>query len=115
MIGYQKDRKPEMKQNMRGGSGSVSLAPLFEAKIPHMRLLSVITMEPGSSIGAHEHEQEAEVFYCLEGEATVLDGGQEVVLQVGDAHLCSDGEVHALMNKGSVTMRVLAVIPTLAV
>ena len=36
------------------------------------RLIGVITLEPGCSIGAHIHENEEEVFYIMEGTATYL-------------------------------------------
>ena len=114
MIRYQKDMDAEVKSNLRGGDGSVGMAALFEEHIPHLRLLSVITLEPGCSIGRHLHEEEAEVYYVLEGEATVLDNGAYVTLAPGDAHLCRSGEDHELRNNGTTTMRILAIIPTLA-
>ncbi|HWR22169.1 MAG TPA: cupin domain-containing protein [Feifaniaceae bacterium] len=114
MIRYQKDMREETKPNMRGGEGSARLAPLFEEHIPYLRLLSSITLEPGCSIGRHPHEAEAEIFYVLEGEATVLDNGAYAALFPGDAHLCRSGETHELKNNGTATLRVLAIIPTLA-
>ncbi len=114
MIRYQKDMQPEVKVNMRGGDGSVAIMPLFLEHIPHLRLLSVVTLEPGCSIGQHPHEAEAEVYYVLEGEATVLDNGVYTTLFPGDAHLCRSGETHELRNNGTSTMRILAIIPTLA-
>lgn len=106
--------QPESKANMRGGDGSVSLMPLFAEHIPHLRLLSVVTLETGCSIGEHPHEAEAEVYYVLEGQATVLDNGVYVTLSPGDAHLCRSGEAHELRNNGTATLRILAIIPTLA-
>ena len=114
MIRYQKDMVADVKVNLRGGSGSVAMTALFEEHIPHLRLLSEITVEPGCSIGAHMHEAEAEVYYVLEGEATVLDGGVYKTLKPGDAHLCRSGESHELKNDGAQTMRILAIIPTMA-
>lgn len=114
MINYAKDQIPAYKTNMRGGAGTVALAPLFEEKIPHLRLLSVITMEPGCSIGNHEHIDEAEVYYVLEGEATVIDDGVSYTLKPGDAHLCASGHAHTLLNNAATTMRLLAIIPTVA-
>lgn len=114
MIYYAKDRVATISENMRGGEGPVSIAPLFPEKIPHVRLLSVITLVPGATIGTHAHIAECEAFYCLEGEATILDNGEIFTLQPGDAHLCVDGGEHSLQNRSSATVQVLAVIPTLA-
>ena len=112
MITYAKDMIPTITENMRGGNGPVSIMPLFQEKIPHVRLLAVITLIPGASIGAHQHIDECEVFYALEGEATVVDGGNVFTLQPGDAHLCVDGGTHSLENHSEKTVRVLAAIPT---
>ncbi|MDL2257934.1 cupin domain-containing protein [Eubacteriales bacterium OttesenSCG-928-K08] len=113
MISYSKDRTPKYHENMRGGNGTICITQVFgEEKIPHMRLFAEITLEPGSSIGAHVHENEAEAFYILEGEATVVDNGNPVKLTPGQAHLCKDGEAHALQNNSSSIVRVLAAIPT---
>jgi quercetin dioxygenase-like cupin family protein len=114
MISNEKNREREYQENMRGGNGKVMFENLFDAKIPHIRLLKVIALEPGSSIGAHEHTDEAEIFYALNGEATVLDGGEWVTLQPGDAHLCAHGETHSLQNRSDKTASVLAIIPTVA-
>lgn len=99
---------------MYGGEGAIQITKIFDEHTPHLRLFAVLTAEPGCSIGAHAHEAEAEFFYILEGEATVLDEGEYKTLRPGDAHLCRAGERHALQNNTDKTMRVLAVIPTLA-
>ncbi len=114
MIRYKSDMATEVAENLRCGKGKVGMTPLFTAKIPHLRLLSEITLEPGSSIGAHPHHDEAEVYYVLEGEATVLDNLDEHVLKPGDAHLCPSGSSHALLNKSCSITRILAIIPTMA-
>lgn len=114
MIRYQKDMQTKLASTLRGGVGEVAMTSLFEEHIPHMRLLSVVSLEPGCSIGAHPHQDEAEVYYVLEGEATVLDGDAYITLHPGDAHLCRSGESHALLNRSDKTMRILAIIPTVA-
>ncbi len=114
MITKPQDREISMVENMRGGEGTVQMAPLFAAHIPHIRLLNEITLEPGCSIGEHLHENEAEVFYVLEGEATVWDDTAYVTLKAGEAHLCSSGSRHSLSNRGQSRMRLLAIIPTVA-
>lgn len=115
MITTPQERITETSSNMRGGDGDAHLTALFEEHIPHLRLLKVIELGPGCSIGKHQHEGEAEIFYALEGVTTVLeDDGEYRTLQVGDAHLCRDGEFHSLLNRSSAPCKVLAIIPTLA-
>lgn len=115
MISTKKDRETTSAQNLRGGNGTIKMTPLFAEKIPHMRLLNEVELEPGASIGTHLHTAEAEAFYVLEGVATILENdGQARTLLPGEAHLCPDGEQHSLVNNGDTALRVLAIIPTVA-
>ncbi|MFD2096277.1 cupin domain-containing protein [Corallincola platygyrae] len=57
-------------------------------------------MEPGSSIGLHQHSDKEEIYYVLEGSVTMLvedpeHGSSEVTLMPGDAHLVKLGQSHA--------------------
>ncbi|MDR1619630.1 MAG: cupin domain-containing protein [Clostridiales bacterium] len=112
MISYEKDRTARSESNLRGGEGVVDLTPVFPCAIPHMRLFSVITLPPGASIGMHKHEKEAEAYYVLEGDVVVRECGGDFTLGTGEAHLCSDGESHALLNQSGAVAKLLAIIPT---
>lgn len=69
------------------------------------------TLEPGASIGYHSHDNDSEIMYFLEGEATVLyDDGQET-LQPGQAHYCPQGHSHSLINRGDKPLVFVAVVP----
>ena len=114
MIRYQKDMASIIHHKLREGEGDTCMTPLFEEHIPHIRILAVITLEPGCSIGAHLHENESEAFYILEGEPTILNDGEYITLHPGDAHLCRNGDKHSLMNRSDKPIRVLAIIPTMA-
>lgn len=115
MISTPKDRTVKSMPNLLGGDGTILMTPLFSEKIPHLRLLNVVELEPGVSIGVHVHSAEAEAFYVLEGVGTILENdGEYRTLQPGDAHLCQSGEQHSLSNRGDATLRVLAIIPTVA-
>ena len=114
MIRYQKDMTSKVYHNMREGDGDTIITSLFEEHVPHVRILAVITLEPGCSIGPHLHENESEAFYILEGEPAVLSDGEYVTLHPGDAHLCRNGEQHSLVNRSDKPIRVLAIIPTMA-
>ena len=109
-------RKDEMKTYdrpaMKGGAGKAVLTDLLDASemMDKGRLYSIITLDPGCSIGTHTHEGEAEIFYILEGEATAHDNGKEVVLKPGDLLCTGDGDSHDVKNAGDTTMRLLALI-----
>lgn len=102
------------KENMRGGDGVVKFNGIVcgENLPPHSRLISEIILEPGCSIGVHEHESECELFYILEGVATVTDNGEEYELGVGEAHMCYSKDSHGIRNDTKELVRFLAVIIT---
>ena len=69
------------------------------------------TLAPGASIGYHSHDNDSEIMYFLEGEATVLtDDGEEKLLP-GQVHYCPMGSSHSLINRGDHDLKFLAVVP----
>lgn len=101
--------------NMRGGDGSVSVKEILtkgEYK-SNARLVAVVSLKPGCSIGEHFHENEEEIFYILSGEALYCDNGTDVVLSAGDSCVCAGGEKHALRNNSDTEeLKVFAAIIT---
>lgn len=100
---------------MRGGEGSVLIHEILDKGEyqGHARLMAVITLKPGCSIGEHLHENEEEIFYVLEGEAVYNDNGKTEIMHQGDSCVCLSGQKHSLSN-GSETenLSVFAVILT---
>jgi len=111
MIYYAKDRQGELRHEMRGGKGDVKVSMLEKEYLPAAgKLLAELTLQPGCSIGEHEHVGEAEMFYIVEGQATVTDNGTVYVLGPGDGMTTPSGHRHSLENAGSETLKVIAVI-----
>ena len=102
----------ERNENMRGGDGVVEIKRMLtpEEMYEKGRLYSMLTMEPGSSIGYHVHEGEMESFYVIRGEAEYQDGGETVRLQPGDVTLTQAGEGHSIKSVGSEPLEVIAQI-----
>lgn len=102
----------DQKTEVRGGIGTLS----FKHVIPGDELFGAgtmvdeITIPVGCSVGLHAHEENFEIYYILEGEATVTDGGEEKVLTTGDAEICGAGNTHSVINKGTTDLRILATI-----
>ena len=115
MIKRNADMKTDLRENMRGGDGTVKIKEILlkgEYK-GSARLVGEITLEPGCSIGTHIHENEEEIFYIIEGTATYDDNGETVILSKGDSCVCLGGEKHSLANREqNETLRVFAVILT---
>ena len=99
------------RENMRGGKGAVQSVNIFEGEeLPKTRVFSVLTIQPGDSIGAHPHTGEGEVYLILEGAATVTEDGVDYVLKAGDAEYCSNGQTHAIANHTDAPVTFLAIV-----
>lgn len=102
----------EIKHQMRGGSGSVELTHIFrqEELKGKARLVARITLNPGCSIGRHEHADEEEIFYIIEGKGFVNDNGTEREVAAGDGVLTGGGAFHSIENRWDKPLVMLAVI-----
>lgn len=112
-------RKPgefrsEVRENMRGGDGSVRIEHLWESGSEMKsanRMAAKLVIEPGCGIGSHRHDGEDEIFYILKGTAEVDDNGATSILNAGDTILTGNA-AHSIKNIGDDTLEVLAVIST---
>jgi len=106
------DLPAEQRVNMRGGSGTVQIshAAAKGTLPPGLRLYAKLTLPPGAGIGEHAHEQETELFYVLQGQGEMLDGGVWTPLSPGDATSTGGGQSHALRNTGDGPFVVMATI-----
>jgi mannose-6-phosphate isomerase-like protein (cupin superfamily) len=112
-------RKPaempvEVRANMRGGVGEVTVRQLFKPDEfgGKVRLCARLTLPPGASIGTHAHAGEDEVYLLTAGSGLLDEGGREVRVQAGDAVLTGKGASHAIRNDGQVPLEIVAFIVT---
>ncbi len=102
-----------VKDNMRGGEGSVLIESLwdpYKELKANNRLFARLTIEPGGSIGFHKHENEEEVFVIVNGVAEMDDDGNVERLYPGDTILTADGAGHSVKSVGDRDLEMLAVI-----
>jgi mannose-6-phosphate isomerase-like protein (cupin superfamily) len=102
----------EVRERMRGGTGSVEVLHVFKAEELRgkARLVARLRLAPGASIGYHLHENEEEIFYILSGSATVSDNGKAVTVGAGDAVLTGGGAGHSIGSSGLEPLELMAVI-----
>ncbi len=102
----------EIREQMRGGKGSVELTHILgKDELPgKIRLLAKITLNPGCSIGLHRHEGEKEIFYIIRGQGVIDDNGIRSLVSAGDSVSTGDGESHSVENIGHEPLEMLAVI-----
>lgn len=102
----------ELRENMRGGNGTVRIKHIFKSDElkGKARMMAEITLPEGGSIGFHKHDQEEEIFYFISGQGKVDDQGTIKEVKAGDAVLTGGGNGHAVENTGNQPLIFLAVI-----
>ena len=102
----------EVRNEMRGGKGSVTIRHFFKQNEikAKCRLCSRLILPPGASIGAHKHEAEDEIYIIERGVGILDDGCNKIKVEPGDAVLTGDGECHSISNAGNEPLELIAVI-----
>lgn len=102
----------ELKENMRGGKGTVELVHIFkkEELKGNARLCAKIILQAGCSIGLHEHINEEEIYYIISGKGEVNDNGNIKEVSTGDSVITGDGAYHSIENTGHEPLELMAVI-----
>lgn len=105
-------RIAEVRKNMRGGSGEVTIRHYLQKEEinARCRLCAELIIPPGASIGLHEHIQEDEVFIIQRGKGVVFDEGKEVEVEAGDAILTGKSASHSIKNTGDENLVITAII-----
>ena len=99
-------------ENMCGGNGHVFLKPILNEKQLNGKcgLYAEVTLEPGCSLGYHEHHGESETYYILSGKGIYSDNGELRMVEAGDMTFTPDGKGHALTNAGEENLVFMALI-----
>ena len=113
MIIQRNEMKVEDKERMRDGEGNTHFVYLLDGSTQkNARMFAEVTLNPGCSIGYHQHDSETEYYFILSGTATVNDDGKEVQVKPGDSVITGNGASHGIKNTGSVPLVFHAVIVT---
>lgn len=88
----------EVIKEMCGGEGEVIISHVLGEKELNGKcgLYAKVIINPGSSLGYHEHHGESETYYILSGEAEYDDNGTKRMVKAGDVTFTPDGCGHAL-------------------
>lgn len=113
MIVKKDEHQREIKEKMRDGNGQCILDMIHKPNaIKNVRLLSTITLKPMHSIGKHEHINETEYYYILEGKGKVIESDGEKIVEKGDTVITTDKQSHSIENIGESDLVFLAIIVT---
>ena len=104
--------KTEVRENMRGGDGSVKLTHFVSAEQLYGkgRLFSTITLEKDCGIGYHTHDTDSEIFVIRSGSAEYNDCGNVTTVTAGDVLVCAAGEGHSIKNLSDTPVEITALI-----
>ncbi len=84
------------------GPGYLSRGPLID--------IGIVRLRPGDEYVNHYHARSENSFFTIEGEAVLWsDRRDRFVLRPGDLHRCDPGEMHYLVNEGTVPWRAIFV------
>lgn len=102
----------EVRENMRGGKGAVTIRHWFRKDEfgASVRLCARLIIPPGAGIGPHQHEGEDEVYIVLKGSGVLDDGQQREAVGPGDAVLTGRGGSHSVENSGDEDLELAAII-----
>lgn len=97
---------------LRDGRGTTTVYHLIEGDElkGKAKLISKLVLEPGASIGVHDHTTDFEVYYIIKGEGRVLDNGFMQPIGSGDVVYTADGQSHYLENTGNEELELLAIV-----
>ena len=100
----------EVVKNMAGGDGEVTIKRILGEKELNGKcgLYAEVTLEPGCSLGYHEHHGESETYYILSGKGIYSDNGELRMVEAGDMTFTPDGKGHALTNAGEENLVFMA-------
>ena len=93
----------EVKHHLRGGEGDPVTRQIFspEELGGRAEMFNIMTLQPGESVGVHDHVTNGEAYLVLSGSR---------VLNVGDAEFCADGHTHSIRNHTDAPASFLALI-----
>ncbi len=112
MIKKTNDFNTELRENMRGGDGTVEVTNFVTAEELNNkgRLFGKIVLKPGCGIGFHIHENDSELFYIMKGTAVYDDNGTKVTVNAGDVTVTPAGTGHSIKNENEEDVELIALI-----
>ena len=104
--------KREVVEKMCGGKGHVIIDRILGEKELNGKcgLYAKVTIEPGCSLGYHEHHNESETYFILAGQGDYDDNGTVRPVKAGDVTYTPDNDGHALTNTGDTDLVFMALI-----
>lgn len=101
----------EAKEGIRGGAGRAEAREYLRAgDLGGVLGMSVITLEPGATIGEHVHPATEELYFVLAGAGTGVLDSEHFPVGPGDAYVVRAGHSHGLAAGPDGPLKFLAVL-----
>lgn len=99
-------------EHMCEGNGHMIIKDILEG--PQLNgkcgLYAEVTLEPGCSLGYHEHHGESETYYIISGQGEYNDDCRYRTVGPGDITFTPSGHGHGLANTGNSDLVFMALI-----
>lgn len=108
-----KTNQPVIKENLRGGKGSVTLYPILspEELMGHGTMYARVVIPPHCSIGWHQHVGNTEPYYIIKGEGVFIDNDQsKTTVHPGDICTIDCGQWHSMENNSEEDLEMIALV-----
>lgn len=98
--------------DLHGGTGlTVIRKHVTEGVIARLDMFANVVLEPGASIGYHQHLDESEIYHIISGEAEFTDSDKSVKqVTAGDCCVIEKGESHGIKNTGDSFLEFIAAV-----
>jgi len=106
--------------NCHDGVGTISVRQLLgiEPKLPGVpgfpedfssciRFMHETTLPPHTSVGLHEHSDNEELYFVIEGKGQMTVDGETAVMEPGDVCLTKSGSSHTFKNIGETDLKIV--------
>lgn len=106
------ERENTIKENLKGGNGSVNFKQIASGEdfFNKIKTYATLTIKPGDGIGYHTHVGEQEIMLINKGEGLYKDDGVESTLHVGDVTVCYENHYHSITNVSNSDLEIIALI-----
>lgn len=114
MIKKSEDMRKEIRSNVHGGNGDVSLLHFLEKEemAGKSNFAARMSIPVGGAIKEHVHGSDVEIFIIESGTALFNDNGTLRTLGAGDAVFTGPDEMHAISNAGDTVLEFIGIIIT---
>jgi len=94
------------------GKGEIFITHLLTPKemVGKCAMFASVRIPAGASLNVHQHVDNNETYYILQGTGLYTDNGTTYTVKAGDTTFCADGDTHGIENVGDDDLIFIALI-----